>query len=72
MESARTFLWLTFGALGMFLFIEWNEQSTRTTFAEVEQTETGTTKKEYNDIDGRTNRQKMSEQTDKKWANKQT
>ena len=26
MESARTFLWLTFGALSMFLFIEWNNQ----------------------------------------------
>ena len=26
MESARTFLWLTFGALIMFLFIEWNNQ----------------------------------------------
>ena len=26
MESARTFLWLTCGALLMFLFIEWNDQ----------------------------------------------
>ena len=29
MESARTFLWLTFVALCMFLFIEWNDQSRR-------------------------------------------
>jgi YidC/Oxa1 family membrane protein insertase len=28
MESARTFLWLTFSALCVFLFIEWNNQAT--------------------------------------------
>ncbi len=28
MESARTFLWLTCGALLMFLFIEWSDQGT--------------------------------------------
>ena len=28
MESARTFLWLTFSALCVFLFIEWNNQGT--------------------------------------------
>jgi YidC/Oxa1 family membrane protein insertase len=50
MESARTFLWLTFGALGMFLFIEWSEQSARTTFVETEQAKTDTAKKEYSDI----------------------
>ena len=49
MESARTFLWLTFGALGMFLFIEWSEQNARTSFVEPEQAETGAPKKEYND-----------------------
>jgi len=49
MESARTFLWLTFGALCMFLFVEWNEQDARTTSAEAEQTATPTTTKEYND-----------------------
>jgi len=49
MESARTFLWLTFGALCMFLFVEWNEQNARTTFAEAEQAATPTTTKEYND-----------------------
>ena len=27
MESARTFLWITFGALCMFLVIEWNNKS---------------------------------------------
>ncbi len=27
MESARTFLWLTLGALCMFLYIEWNDQN---------------------------------------------
>ena len=27
MESGRTFLWLTLGALCMFLFIEWSDQS---------------------------------------------
>ena len=49
MESARTFLWLTFGALCMFLFVEWNEQSARTTFTAVEQNETATPKTEYSD-----------------------
>ena len=49
MESARTFLWLTFGALCMFLFVEWNEQSARTTFTAVEQNERATPKTEYND-----------------------
>ena len=49
MESARTFLWLTFGALCMFLFVEWNEQNASTTFAEAEQATTPTTTKEYND-----------------------
>jgi len=49
MESARTFLWLTFGALCMFLFIEWNEQSSRTTFAVAEQNETATPGTEYSD-----------------------
>ena len=49
MESARTFLWLTFGALCMFLFVEWNEQSARTTFTAVEQNQRATPKTEYND-----------------------
>ena len=49
MESARTFLWLTFGALCLFLFIEWNEQGARTTFTAVEQNETATPKTEYSD-----------------------
>ena len=49
MESARTFLWLTFGALCMFLFIEWNQQNARTTLTAVEQNETATPKTEYSD-----------------------
>ena len=49
MESARTFLWLTFGALCMFIFIEWNEQNARTSFTGVEQTETRAPNKEYSD-----------------------
>ena len=32
MESARTFLWLTFSALCVFLFIEWNNQGTAPEF----------------------------------------
>ena len=28
MESARTFLWLTFSALCVFLYIEWSNQDT--------------------------------------------
>ena len=32
MESARTFLWLTFSALCVFLFIEWNNQGTALEF----------------------------------------
>ena len=49
MESARTFLWLTFSALCMFLFIEWNEQTARTTFTAIEQNETTTPKTEYSE-----------------------
>ena len=52
MESARTFLWLTFGALCMFLFVEWNEQNARTTPAKAELTATPSTTKEYNDNPG--------------------
>ena len=48
MESARTFLWLTFGALCLFLFVEWNEQKARTSFTGTSQAETKTPEKENN------------------------
>ena len=48
MESARTFLWLSFGALCLFLFIEWNEQNTRTSFTEPDRLETKATPNENN------------------------
>ena len=40
MESARTFLWLTFSALCVFLLIEWNNQATVLEFESSEQSPT--------------------------------
>ena len=48
MESARTFLWLSFGALCLFLFVEWNEQNARTSFTEPDRLETKATPNENN------------------------
>ena len=48
MESARTFLWLSFGALCLFLFVEWNEQNVRTSFTEPDRLETKATPNENN------------------------
>ena len=48
MESARTFLWLSFGALCLFLFVEWNEQNARTSFTEPDRLETRATPNENN------------------------
>ena len=48
MESARTFLWLSFGALCLFLFVEWNEQNARTGFTEADRSEAIATPKENN------------------------
>ena len=49
MESARTFLWLTFGALCMFLFVEWSEQNARIAPTVAEQNEIAAPKAEYSD-----------------------